>query len=392
MALLSSPCSSSHSLPSVSFSSPSHPPSCRLYSFAFGRIQFSGPSSSRRQRPITASQLCSTLDTSPIDTSSLNVAEAFSQDELWAAACLRVRSFYEFRPDAYGVHDHRRSLAEREFEALKERVSGKREGFRRVSCINATLPLSQISSFSDDLCDACKFSDNGEDRVVVGTLDLNQCLRLPDEITGLRPEVFDQILVLTFWIVCTALHPWVGWAFTQVWKFSTPCPWWLANRQRKRMKFSFMEVFTGLKMNLTNCWIPTKWKEICQTGSNFSGSSIVCIDWSMHHMRSSPHVTQGAEVGIGADFARAYLSNVCVAKEMHRNGLGHLLVTKSKIVAQDWGITDLYVHVAVDNEPAKKLYMKSGFIYENDEPAWQARFLDRPRRLLLWNGLPGMDP
>lgn len=51
------------------------------------------------------------------------------------------------------------------------------------------------------------------------------------------------------------------------------------------------------------------------------------------------------------------------------------------------GITDLYVHVAVDNEPAKKLYMKSGFVYESDEPAWQARFLDRSRRLLLWMGL-----
>lgn len=52
------------------------------------------------------------------------------------------------------------------------------------------------------------------------------------------------------------------------------------------------------------------------------------------------------------------------------------------------GITDLYVHFAVDNEPAKQLYMKSGFIYENDEPAWKARFLDRPRRILLWTGLP----
>lgn len=52
------------------------------------------------------------------------------------------------------------------------------------------------------------------------------------------------------------------------------------------------------------------------------------------------------------------------------------------------GITDLYVHVAVDNESAKNLYMKSGFTYESDEPAWQARFLKRPRRIILWFGLP----
>jgi hypothetical protein len=43
------------------------------------------------------------------------------------------------------------------------------------------------------------------------------------------------------------------------------------------------------------------------------------------------------EQGIGADFLRAYLSNVCVAKELHRNGLGYWLVAKSKIIAQDWG-------------------------------------------------------
>lgn len=167
-------------------------------------------------------------------------------------------------------------MAEREFEALKERVAGKREGFKKVSCINATLPLSQISIFADDLCASCKFTDDGEDRVVVGSLDLNQCLWLPEEIAGKKPE------------------------------------------------------------------------------------------------------------GFGADIGRGYITNVCVAEELQRNGLGYELIKKSKIVAQEWGITDLYVHVAVNNEAAKKLYMKSGFVYENDEPAWQARFLDRPRRILLW--------
>ncbi|CAK9174863.1 unnamed protein product [Ilex paraguariensis] len=201
------------------------------------------------RRPITvASQLCAN-ETIKMDKSTLSVAEATSEDELRAAACLRVRTFYDFR-ESFGIEDHKRYLAEREFEALKERVAGMRVGFRRVCCINATLPLSQISSISDDLCTTCKFSDDGEDHVVIGTLDLNQCLRLPDEITGMKPK------------------------------------------------------------------------------------------------------------GIGADFARAYLSNVCVAKELHRNGLGHALIAKSKMVAEDWGVSDLYVHVAVDNEPAKNLYIK----------------------------------
>ncbi|GAV90912.1 Acetyltransf_1 domain-containing protein [Cephalotus follicularis] len=248
------------------------------------RLQSSVSTTTRafRLRPIAASHVCTTEESLWIDKSSLIIAETVSEDELWASACLRVRSFYEFEPSTYGVQDHKTCLAEREFEALKERVAGKRSGFTRVSCINATLPLSHLSSISDDLCAVCKFTVNGEDRVVVGSLDINQCLRLPDEIAGMKPE------------------------------------------------------------------------------------------------------------GIGADFARAYLSNVCVAREMHRNGLGYELVEKSKRVAQEWGISDLYVHVAVDNEPAKKLYMKSGFIYEDDEPAWQARFLDRPRRILLWIGLPGI--
>lgn len=31
------------------------------------------------------------------------------------------------------------------------------------------------------------------------------------------------------------------------------------------------------------------------------------------------------------------MSNVCVAKELHRNGLGYEIVAKSKLVAQGWG-------------------------------------------------------
>ncbi|XP_050219527.1 uncharacterized protein LOC126669928 [Mercurialis annua] len=263
------------------FSSPSSSSTPSLLPFSWPPI-----TSSRRRfqfRPITASQVCITSpphDT--IDKSSLLISETEAEDELWAASCLRVRSFYRSLEDSssFGIQDHKKYLAEREFEAVKERIAGKRLGFRRVSCINATLPLSQMSGLSDDdLFAECKYTANGEDRVVVGTLDLNQCLRLPDEIIGRKPE------------------------------------------------------------------------------------------------------------GIGSDFLRAYLSNVCVAKELHRQGLAYELVAKSKLVAQQWGITDIYVHVAVDNEPAKKLYMKSGFVFENDEPAWQARFLDRPRRLLLWFGL-----
>jgi len=39
----------------------------------------------------------------------------------------------------------------------------------------------------------------------------------------------------------------------------------------------------------------------------------------------------------GADTTRAYLSNVCVARELHRNGLAYELLEKSKSVARNWG-------------------------------------------------------
>ncbi|PKU66535.1 uncharacterized protein LOC110106887 [Dendrobium catenatum] len=226
---------------------------------------------------IAATNICK-QESIRVDLNLSSVKECFSDEELHAAVRLRIRTFYDFN-ESCGVEDYRKYLTEREYEALKERVAGKKIGFKRVSCINATLPSSiTLKSFAE-LCSSCKFSNDGKDCIVVGTLDVNQCVRLADELTGKKPE------------------------------------------------------------------------------------------------------------GIEADLKRAYLSNVCVAKELQRNGFGHALISESKKVARQWGITDLYVHVAVDNEAARKLYEKGGFIYENEEPAWQARFLGRPRRFLLWADL-----
>ncbi|XP_012071621.1 uncharacterized protein LOC105633600 isoform X2 [Jatropha curcas] len=214
--------SSSLNLP---ISSPITSPNCSYY-LNSSTLFHQPPSRRFHIRPLAASHVCSPHE---VDKSSLIITEAEAEDELWAASRLRVRSFYQFEPSTFGIQDHKKYLAEREFEAVKERISGKRTGFNRVSCINATLPVSQLSGLYQELGAECKFNSNGQDRAVVATLDLNQCLRLPDEITGKKPE------------------------------------------------------------------------------------------------------------GIGADFARAYLSNVCVANELQRQGLGYKLVAKSKIVAQGWG-------------------------------------------------------
>ncbi|XP_020572370.1 uncharacterized protein LOC110019131 isoform X3 [Phalaenopsis equestris] len=218
------------------------------------RIVFVSKGSSSSQQPYLRRTLRRRLAASNlreqasigVDLSLSSLNECFLDEELHAAVRLRIRTFYDFNQSC-GAEDYKKYLTEREYEALKERVAGKKIGFKRVSCINATLPSStSLRSFAE-LCSSCK--------------------------------------------------------------------------------------------------------------------------------------------GIGPDLKRGYLSNICVAKELQRNGLGHALIAKSKNVARHWGITDLYVHVAVDNEAAQKLYERSGFIYENEEPAWQARFLGRPRRFLLWADL-----
>lgn len=91
--------------------------------------------------------------------------------------------------------------------------------------------------------------------------------------------------------------------------------------------------------------------------------------------------------GVEGKIRRGYLSNVCVAKAIQRNGVGTKLIRHAHMLALKQGISDLYTHVAVDNESAKRLYTKSGFILEKEETASEARLMGRPARLLLWMNL-----
>ncbi|KAG2403465.1 uncharacterized protein HKW66_Vig0187520 [Vigna angularis] len=53
-----------------------------------------------------------------------------------------------------------------------------------------------------------------------------------------------------------------------------------------------------------------------------------CLSLPDEIMGLKPEVT-------GTYVTRAYLSNVCVAEELHRNGLGYALLEVSKLVAYD---------------------------------------------------------
>lgn len=93
MAVLSS------SLPSLS---PSLSSSSNLSSPRICSSSSSYPLRRRLLQPlVAASELCSP-QTFRIDKSSLVVAETVSEDQLRAAACLRIRSFHKFRP-SYGI-------------------------------------------------------------------------------------------------------------------------------------------------------------------------------------------------------------------------------------------------------------------------------------------------
>ncbi|MCO5577641.1 hypothetical protein L7F22_031472 [Adiantum nelumboides] len=91
--------------------------------------------------------------------------------------------------------------------------------------------------------------------------------------------------------------------------------------------------------------------------------------------------------GVEGQYRRGYLSNVCVTKAVQRNGVGTKLIKHAQMLALKEGISNLYTHVAVDNESAKRLYVKSGFVLEREERASDARLMGRPARLLLWMDL-----
>lgn len=76
------------------------PPPPQIYSLSITSQLYS-----QNQTPPTA-----TTQRLRMDKSLLHISEANSDAELWAAACLRVRSFYEFRDDSFGIQVSQRLI------------------------------------------------------------------------------------------------------------------------------------------------------------------------------------------------------------------------------------------------------------------------------------------
>ncbi|KAH7436090.1 hypothetical protein KP509_05G001800 [Ceratopteris richardii] len=117
--------------------------------------------------------------------------------------------------------------------------------------------------------------------------------------------------------------------------------------------------------------------------------------WHTFSLKLPTHAGVGLMVaawhGPDGEERRGYLSNVCVAIAMQRNGIGTRLVKYAQVLALKQGISDLYAHVAVDNESATALYKKCGFELEDQERPADARLMARPARLLLWMDLSRLE-
>lgn len=76
-------------------------------SFAYFRTQPSAPSTSScflNRPPIRISNVFTNQQpTFPLHKSKFRVSEGASEDEFWAAACLRIRTFNHFPPDSFGI-------------------------------------------------------------------------------------------------------------------------------------------------------------------------------------------------------------------------------------------------------------------------------------------------
>lgn len=112
-----------------------------------------------------------------------------------------------------------------------------------------------------------------------------------------------------------------------------------------------------------------------------------CSGPARSYTKRRPHLDRGkfgqtTQDG-GAAGARAYLSNVCVARAARRRGVARALLSAAEAAAGAAGVAHLYVHVVADNGAASALYASAGFAVESEETEARARALQRPRRRIL---------
>ncbi len=78
-----------------------------------------------------------------------------------------------------------------------------------------------------------------------------------------------------------------------------------------------------------------------------------------------------------------YISNLAVAPDFRRLGIGHQLLTQCEQTALDWGYQETRLHVLDSNDAAKQLYCNNGYQIAQVEANWGNLWFDYSPRLLL---------
>ena len=83
-----------------------------------------------------------------------------------------------------------------------------------------------------------------------------------------------------------------------------------------------------------------------------------------------------------SDRAFPYISNLAVARNYRRLGIGSQLLSKCEQIALDWGYGETQLHVLDSNYSAKQLYCNYGYQISGVEANWGMWFDSTPRLLL----------
>ena len=78
-----------------------------------------------------------------------------------------------------------------------------------------------------------------------------------------------------------------------------------------------------------------------------------------------------------------YISNLAVAKDYRRLGIGSQLLQACEQAALNWGYQEIRLHVLDRNESGKQLYYRHGYQISQIEPNWGILWFDCSPRLLL---------
>lgn len=78
-----------------------------------------------------------------------------------------------------------------------------------------------------------------------------------------------------------------------------------------------------------------------------------------------------------------YISNLAVAENYRRLGIGKRLLAMCEKFTLDWGYSEMRLHVLDNNDVAKQLYCNSGYQISQIEANWSSMWFDYSPRLLL---------